>query len=145
MNPRRTASALIHYLFSQAFNQGDLTVIDAVMAVDGVTRTLSSGVTTGRIGFKHLIASIRTAFPDVHWTIENEIAEGDQLAAYLTMRGTHRGTFLGHRPTGRAVDVQGTIFARIEHGQLVEGWMLMDRLGLLQQLGVVPPPRDIQR
>jgi steroid delta-isomerase-like uncharacterized protein len=82
----------------------------------------------------------RTAFPDLQCTVEDEIREGDQFAAHWTMRGTHKGSFLGNPPTGRPVVVQGIIFARTDNGRIVEDWTLLDQLGILQQLGIVPPP-----
>ena len=57
------------------------------------------------------------------------------------MRGTHQGLFFGNQPTGRPVMVQGIIFARIENVQIAENWTLIDQIGMLQQLGIVPPPK----
>jgi predicted ester cyclase len=65
------------------------------------------------------------------------------LAALWTMRGTHKGLFMGNQPTGRPVEVQGIIFAHISNGRIVEDWTLVDQMGILQQLGIVPPPRGI--
>ncbi len=81
-----------------------------------------------------------TAFPDLQCTVEDEIYVGDQFAAHWTMRGTHNGSFLGNPPTGRRVMVQGLIFARTAHGRISEAWTLIDQMGILQQLGLVPPP-----
>jgi steroid delta-isomerase-like uncharacterized protein len=141
MHPARS---LVQRIFDQAFNQGDLAVVDELVAADGVTHTLSWGMPTNRTGLKQLIASFRAAFPDLYCTVEDEIREGDKFAAHWTMRGTHTGPFLGNPPTGRSIVVQGIIFARIENGQIVEDWILVDQLGMLQQLGIVPPPRDVQ-
>ena len=94
-----------------------------------------------RLGLKQLIAAYRTGFPDLHCTIEDEIYQGDRLAALWAIRGTHNGLFLGNPPTGRLVEVQGIIFARTKKGQIIEDWTLIDQMGILQQLGVVPPPR----
>jgi predicted ester cyclase len=80
----------------------------------------------------------RTAFPDLHCTVEDEIREGDKFAAHWSMRGTHKGLFMGNPPTGRQVQVQGIFFAKFEAGKILEYWMLIDQLGLLQQLGIIP-------
>ena len=88
-----------------------------------------------------MIANLRAAFPNLQCTIEDEIGQGDKLAAHWTVRGTHEGTFYGNLPTGRTVEVPGFNFARIAAGQIVENWVFMDQMGMLQQLGIVPPPR----
>ena len=97
-----------------------------------------------RMGLKHLIAGFRAAFPDLHCTVEDEIIDGDRIAAHWTLRGTHEGAFLGSPPTGRTVEVQGIFFARTAGGRIVENWIVLDQLGMLQQLGIVPPPREVQ-
>ena len=94
------------------------------------------------MGFKQLIATFRLAFPDLHCTVEDEIYERDRVAAHWTMRGTHQGSFLGNPPTGRPITVQGIIFARLRNGQIVENWTLVDQMGMLQQLGIIPPARS---
>ena len=128
----------INRLFAEALNQGNLAVVDDVMALGQFAHNEFTGGTNGPEGFKRLIATFRTAFPDLHCTVENEIREGDQVAAHWTMRGTHMGFFLGNPPTGKQVQAHGIIFARSEEGLIVEYWMLNDQFGLLQQLGIIP-------
>lgn len=137
----QAAPSLVRKIFSQAFNQGDLDIVDELVAADAATHMSSWGLPASRLGFKQMIANLRAAFPDLHCTIEDEIVEEDKLAAHWTMRGTHRGAFFGNPPTGRLVEAQGIIFARIESGWIVEDWILVDQIGILQQIGVVPPPR----
>jgi steroid delta-isomerase-like uncharacterized protein len=140
----QAAPSLVQRIFDQAFNQGDLAVVDELVTVDGVTHSLPWGLPTGRKGLKQLIIMFRTAFPDLHCIVEDEINEGYKSAAHWTMHGTHQGQFLGNPPTGRPVEVQGIIFARTAGGRIVEDWILIDQLGILQQLGIVPPSRDVQ-
>jgi steroid delta-isomerase-like uncharacterized protein len=83
----------------------------------------------------------RTAFPDLQCTVEDEIRGDDKIAAHWTMRGTHKGPFLGNPATNRPVVVQGLVYARIENDQVIEDWAMIDQMGVLQQLGLVPPPR----
>jgi predicted ester cyclase len=90
------------------------------------------------IGLKQLIASYRFAFPDLHCTVGDEIRVGDKLAGHWTMRGTHKGLFMGNPPTGKRMQTQGIIFVRFEAGMIVEYWMVIDQFGLLQQLGIIP-------
>jgi len=94
-----------------------------------------------RMGLKQWIAAFRTAFPDLNCIVEDEISQGDKLAAHWTMRGTHKGLFLGNSPTNKPIVVQGLIYARIENGQVIENWTMIDQMGVLQQLGLVPPSR----
>jgi steroid delta-isomerase-like uncharacterized protein len=140
----QAAPSLVQRLFDQAFNQGDLAVVDELVAADSVSHTLSWAMPSSRMGLKRLIAMFRSAFPDLRCTVEDEIRDGERSAAHWTMHGTHKGSFLGNPPTGRLVEVQGIIFARIENGRIVEDWTLVDQLGMLQQLGIVPPPRDVR-
>ena len=128
----------IHQIFEGAFNQGHLAVVDEVVTPDHFAHSTFGGVPNGPQGLKLLIAMFRTAFPDLHCTLEDEIREGDKVAAHWTMRGTHNGFLLGNPPTGRPVEVQGIIFARFEESMIVEYWMLIDQFGLLQQLGIIP-------
>ncbi len=136
------ANSLVQSLFDQAFNQGDLGAIDELMALDGVTHSPSWGLPSGRQGLKQLVVIFRTAFPDLHCIVEDEIDEGYKLAAHWTMHGTHQGLFLGNPPTSRPIVVQGIIFARLKNERIAEAWILVDQMELLQQLGIVPPPRD---
>jgi steroid delta-isomerase-like uncharacterized protein len=137
----RTES-LIRRMFDNAFNQGTFAVVDELVAPDGVSHTPAWGMPNNREGLKQLIVMLRTAFPDLHCTIEDEISEGDKVAAHWTMRGTHKGPLLGNRPTSRPIVVLGMIFAHTENGQIAEGWALLDQMSLLQQLGIVPPPHS---
>jgi steroid delta-isomerase-like uncharacterized protein len=133
--------SVLQRIFDKAFNQGDLATIDELIAPDGISHHLSWGMPANRMGLKQLIAMLRTAFPDLQCMIEDEIVEGDKIAAHWTMRGTHKGLFLGNSPTNKPILVQGLIYARIENNQIIENWTMIDQMGVLQQLGLVPPPR----
>jgi len=104
---------------------------------------LSWGMPANRMGLKQLIAMFRTAFPDLNCTVQDEIIQGDKVAAHWTMRGTHKGLFLGNSPTSKFISVKGLIYARIENEQVIENYILIDQMGILQQLGLVPPPRPM--
>jgi steroid delta-isomerase-like uncharacterized protein len=94
----------------------------------------------GPAGYLAIIGMMRGGFPDIQWTLEEMIVEGDMVAARFTMRGTHRGTFFGVPPTGKKIDVQAMNFYRLSGGQFVEERGQPDLLGLLQQIGAVPTP-----
>ena len=110
---------------------------DAVFHVPGRPEPMR-----GPAGYLAIIGMMRGGFPDIQWTLEEVIAEGDKVAARFTMRGTHRGTFFGVPPTGKTIAVQAMNFYRLSGGQFVEERGQPDLLGLLQQIGAVPTPGD---
>ncbi len=134
------SNSIIQQIFEEAFNQGNLAVVDEALAPDHHARITIGGAPHGPQGLKLMIVLLfRTAFPDLLCTVEDEIVEGDKFAVRWSMRGTHRGMFLGNPPTGKQVDTLGIIFGRTENGRIIEDWTLTDQLGILQQLGIVPP------
>ena len=133
--------SFLRRMLDQTFNQGNLSIVDELISSSAVIHIPGWDLTPNRLGLKQMIANLRAAFPNLQCTIEDEIGQGDKLAAHWTVRGTHEGTFYGNLPTGRTVEVPGFNFARIAAGQIVENWVFMDQMGMLQQLGIVPPPR----
>jgi steroid delta-isomerase-like uncharacterized protein len=92
----------------------------------------------GPPGYLAIIGMMRAGFPDIQWTLEELIAEGDKVAARFTMRGTHNGTFFGVPPSGKKIEVKAMNFYRIADGKIVEEHGQPDLLGLLQQIGAAP-------
>lgn len=137
--PTHQTDSLIRRIFEEAFNQGHLAIVDELLSPNHLAHNAFGGAPNGPQGLKWLITLFRSAFPDLQCTVEDEIHVDDRFAAHWTMRGTHKGSFLGNPPTGRLVVAQGIIFARTENGRIVEDWTLTDQLGILQQLGLVPP------
>jgi len=89
-----------------------------------------------------LVAMYRAAFPDLSFTVEHLVAQGDMVFARLTARGTHRGELLGIPPTGREVTVAVMELYRVTGDKIAEQWVVMDTLGMLQQLGAIPTPEQ---
>ena len=87
---------------------------------------------------KQAMPAFFTAFPDLHWTVEDLIAEGDKVVHRFTMRATHKGEIMGIPPSGKVVTVTGIYISRFAGGKFVEDWRAVDDLGLLQQLGAIP-------
>ena len=135
--------SILHRIFDKAFNQGNLALVDELVAPDAISHHLSWGMPPNRMGLKQLIAMFRTSFPDLQCTVDDEINQGDKIAAHWTMRGTHKRPFLGNPSTSKTIVVQGLIYARVENGQVTESWIMVDQMGMLQQLGLVPPPRPL--
>jgi steroid delta-isomerase-like uncharacterized protein len=126
-------------LYDEVFNQGILAAVDELVAEDVIEHAPGPDQGPGREGFKHFVRSFRRAFPDLRITVEDLIAEGDRAVARITIRGTHQGDFMGAAPTGRAICITETNILRFQEGKIVEHWGNGDDLGLLQQLGVLPP------
>ena len=125
--------------FEEVWNQGNLAVVDELVAATFVDHGLFPPV-QGLEALKHYVEMYRTAFPDMHFTIEDLISEGDTVVARYTGTGTHQGTLLGVPPTGKAVIVTGINITCYENGKVVEGWNNFDTLGMLQQIGAIPTP-----
>ena len=88
------------------------------------------------------ITAFRTAFPDVQFTIEDIIAEGDKVVGRVTWRGTHQGELMGIQPTGKKVTVEGIDIIHFAGGKAVENWFSGDTLGMMQQMGAIPTPGE---
>lgn len=132
--------ALIRRFFEEVWSTGDLSRRDSFLAEDYRGHMAGAAEPIDRDGWTAWFQGFRAAFPDARFTVEDMVAEGDRVAARLTMRGAHLGPLNGVPPTGRAVVVSGMSIERIADGRIVEGWNENDALGLLQQLGVLPPP-----
>ena len=89
---------------------------------------------------KQLIAMYRSAFPDLHFTIEDMLAEGEKVVIRVVIHATHKGELLGIPPTDKQLALTSTEIFRIAGGKIDEQWINMDALGMMQQLGVVPAP-----
>jgi steroid delta-isomerase-like uncharacterized protein len=121
----------------EALNQKNLAAFDGLCAPDFVHHSPSMTV-QGLEAYKQAISGEFTAFPDMRFTIEDMLAEGDTIAVRLTGHGTHQGNLQGIPPTGKQATIPGMTIYRIAGGKLAEQWESLDDLGLLQQLGVIP-------
>jgi steroid delta-isomerase-like uncharacterized protein len=95
------------------------------------------GQQQGREGLKQVISAFRTVFPDIHWVIEEMVAEGDKVFSRFTWHGTHRGEFLGIPATGRQISVKGMVVDHVVAGKMAESRLLMDGLSMMSQLCVI--------
>jgi steroid delta-isomerase-like uncharacterized protein len=123
----------------EVWNKGHLAVVDELIADDFVGHW-PPDENHGPEGVKQYFATLRAAFPDIHFTVEDQIAEGDRVVTRWTARVTHSGSFRGIPPTGKSGVVTGITIIRVAGGKVVEGWTNKDDLGMLQQLGVLPAP-----
>jgi steroid delta-isomerase-like uncharacterized protein len=126
--------------YEELLNQGNLAVADEVIAPDFVNHEAPPGHTPGPESMRGLAGMLRTAFPDLHFTIEELIAEGDLVAGRVTMNGTHTGPYMGMPPTGRQFQQAHMHFVRFRDGKAVEHWGVRDDVSMLRQLGLMPEP-----
>ena len=129
--------SVIRRLLQEVWNQGNVDTIDEIVATDYVDHTPAADI-PGREAFKQLVKGFHVAFPDIRFTLEDLIAEGDKVVARWAASGTHRGDLMGIAPTGKQMMVTGVHMYRLADGKLVERWGNWDQLGMLQRLGVIP-------
>jgi steroid delta-isomerase-like uncharacterized protein len=137
--------AVYRQLIEEAWNQGELAVLDELFDANIVAHRGSLPGTQGAENYKQYVADFRRAFPDGHITIHELIAEGNTVVARFTIRGTHRARFpdIPGPPTDKQVTVTGCDVVNFTaDGRVAEIWDYPDALGMLQQLGVirVQPP-----
>jgi len=130
--------AVVMRFMEEVINQGHLDAADEIVEEGFVELDPLPGQRQGREGLKEIIAMMRTAFPDIHWVADETIACGDKVVSRFTWTGTHRGAFLGIPATGKNVSVKGVVIDRLSGGKMADSRILMDSLGMMQQLGVVP-------
>jgi steroid delta-isomerase-like uncharacterized protein len=131
--------ALVRRFLEEVFNKKKLSVIDELIAPDHIDHSAGAvGSAVGPEGSRQLIGMMLIAFPDLHVTIEDMIAEGDKVVFRMTMRGTQQGAFGSIPPTGKQMAVSTIDIVRIAGGKIAEEWGIDDMLGMLQQLGLVP-------
>lgn len=127
--------------WEELWNQNQLSVADEIIA-PGFTDSdpASPWVQPGIDGAKLLVTGYHAVFPDIHFTIERQVAAGDTVVSYWRCRGTHRGELMGIAPTGKAMEIVGISMLRLEGGKIAQQTVVWDALGLLQQLGATLAP-----
>jgi predicted ester cyclase len=131
-------AALVHRLVEEACNGGNLAALDAVLPPPSPTDPAAAD---GRAGspLRDYLAAFRAAVPDARWTAVEQISQGSTVVTRLVVHGTFSGPLVGLAPPGRPATVTGVAISRFAQGRLVELWLQADLLGLLVQLGVLPP------
>lgn len=128
----------------EVWNQGKLDVADEISTPNLIGHNSGQPDQHGTTEYKQYVADIRTAFPDIHFTINELIVQGDSAAAGLTVTGTHTGPLVGRGdiptipPTGKHVSLMCEVLFHLRDDKIAESWAVFDNLSLLQQLGVIP-------
>lgn len=132
--------ARVRRSFEEVWNKRNPAAVDELVSPDYVDHSLPPELPPNREGLKQLFTMYQAAFPDTVMTIEDQVAEGDKVVTRWTARGTHKGDLMGIPPTGKEVTVTGIDISRFADGKEVEHWGQFDLMGMMQQIGVVPPP-----
>ena len=130
--------SIVRRFFEVGPSKGDLDAANELLAPDfflHVPLPCSPGVR----GIDEVVSACRAAFQDLQVTVEDMVAEGDMVAARFTARGVHNGAFMGLPPTGKPITMTGIEIFRLENGKIAELWGEANLLGLMQQLGILPP------
>jgi len=130
--------ATIQRFIEEILNQKKLAIADEIVAEDFIELDPFPGQAQGRQGLKDVLGMFFSGFPDMHWVIEEQIAEGDTVVTRFTWTGSQQGAFMGIPAAGRQVKVKGVVIDRVVDGRMVDSRILMDTMGMMQQLGVVP-------
>ena len=137
--------ALVRRYVEEVLNNRNLTLIDELFAPIFTDHDSSMPEAKGPAGVKRLVAIVHTSFPDLHFTIEDMVAEGDKVVYRYRVRGTHQNDFMGIAATGRQISFTGIHIYRVRNGQLQEEWENWDALGVMRQLGALAPFEQSQK
>ena len=129
---------VVRRYFAELLNNGNLQVATKILTKDFIFHNPGAAPVTGIDAFKACIAKLHTAFPDLHFTPEQEIVEKDRVAGRFSFTATHKGEYAGIPPTGKAITVRGVDIFYFKGAKISEVWVYMDRLEMMMQMGVVP-------
>ena len=132
-------SAIVRRFVDEVINQGKMGSAEEFVWEDVVEQVPLPGQGPGLEGLKDVLRGMRSAFPDIDFSIKEQVCEGDKVASRFEWTGTHKAEFMGVPATGRQVRVWGVVIDRLEAGRIKDTRILMDALGLMMQLGALPP------
>jgi steroid delta-isomerase-like uncharacterized protein len=136
--------AVVRRFFEELLSTDNLALADKILSPDFRFYFAGSPDPMDLERYKDFLAARRAAFPDRRFAVEDMIAEGDKVSARFTMRGTHNGELRGIAPSGREVTMSGIDIIRLKEGKMVEDRVEVDQLGMMQQLGVIPSPQQVE-
>lgn len=137
MSSEQLKAAVRHFV-EQGFNRQNMAEFERYFSPQLVDHALPPGMPSGREGRKLFAQAFFAAFPDIHVHIDDLLAEGDRTVLRWSAHGTHQGELMGIPATGKSVHITGIAIDRFENGQSVEHWEIIDQVGMMQQLSVVP-------
>lgn len=131
-------SAIVRRFVDEVINQGKMGSAEEFVWEDVVEQVPLPGQGPGLEGLKDVLRGMRSAFPDIDFSIKEQVCEGDKVVSRFEWTGTHKAEFMGVPATGRQVRVWGVVIDRLEAGRIKDTRILMDALGLMMQLGALP-------
>jgi steroid delta-isomerase-like uncharacterized protein len=136
----RDNATIVRRFVDEVITQGNIEAAEQYVWEDVIEQVPLPGQGPGLDGLKDILRAMRAGFPDIVFSIQEQVAERDKVASRFEWTGTHRGEFLGIPATGRTVRVWGIVIDRLEDGRIKDTRIIMDTFGLLGQLGVLPSP-----
>jgi steroid delta-isomerase-like uncharacterized protein len=136
----RDNAMIVRRFVDEVITQGNIEAAEQYVWEDVIEQVPLPGQGPGLDGLKDILRAMRAGFPDIVFSIQEQVAERDKVASRFEWTGTHRGEFLGIPATGRTVRVWGMVIDRLEDGRIKDTRIIMDTFGLLGQLGVLPSP-----
>jgi steroid delta-isomerase-like uncharacterized protein len=134
------ATELANRFFNDVANSHNVALLDELLHPDFRSHNYPAPPGSNKAEFIAGIKGLLAAFPDIRVAVHDQIGQGDRVFTYFSWTGTHKGNFNGIAPTGKQVKVEGMDIWREQNGKIRENWVVMDIMGLMIQLGVVPPP-----
>jgi steroid delta-isomerase-like uncharacterized protein len=145
----RSSAEVARAFFERVWNGRELDLLDEIVAPDCVTHQLRSatgdtpGIKRGPPELREHIRAWLDAFPDLQWHIDAMVEDESCVVSWVTATGTHRGPWQGVPATGRAVTIRGAVMQRMADGHIAEDWVVLETLGVYQQLGLVAPTQEL--
>jgi steroid delta-isomerase-like uncharacterized protein len=136
MEPQANKKFMAHFI-DEVINARNIDAIDNLVAENFIEHIPFPGQGPGREGLKFAIQSMFKGFPDMHWTVLEQISEGEKVVTRFTLTGTHEGNFMGIPPTNKRVEVWGVVIDVVKDNIFSESRIIMDNISLLKQLGVM--------
>jgi len=133
-------AAVVRRFVDEVITHGNIESAAEFVWEDVIEQVPLPGQRPGLDGLKDIIRAMRTGFPDIVFSIQEQVTENDKVVSRFEWTGTHKGDFLGIPATGRPVRVWGIVIDRLEDGRIKDTRILMDTLGMMGQLGVLPGP-----
>ena len=137
----RDNAVIVLGFVDEVITRGNIEAAGQYVWEDVIEQVPLPGQGPGLDGLKDILRAMRAGFPDIVFSIQEQIAEDDKVASRFELTGTHSGEFLGIPATGRPVRVWGVVIDRLEDGRIKDTCIIMDTLGLMGQLGVLPSPQ----
>ncbi|HUC54240.1 MAG TPA: ester cyclase [Candidatus Cybelea sp.] len=135
-----TNKAIVRRLYAEIWNKHKLELVSEIISPSHALQAPSvSGSAVGPEAYKRQVTLFLAGYPDLRFSIEDTVAENDKVVACWTFSGTHKGDFMGIPPTNKKISVDGMTIHHITGGKIIDSYSNWDALGMMQQLGVVPP------